>query len=63
MKRREIFIMKKVIMSVIGLAIALALVLAIWVPIAKEGRDTASTTLSRSDTIDSNISNLEKEIR
>lgn len=55
--------MKKVIMSVIGFAIALALVLAIWVPIANKGRTTATSTLTRSDSVDTSIDTLAAPVR
>lgn len=48
--------MKKVIMSIIGLAIALALVLAIWVPVSNTGKNMGTRTLDRSGTVETQIS-------
>jgi hypothetical protein len=54
--------MKKIIMSVIGLAIALALVVAIWVPLANKSRGTAQTNYTRTTTIDSNVQTISAEV-
>ncbi len=54
--------MKKVVMSVIGFAIAVALVVAIWVPLANHGKDTAESNESRFDNVDSSISTLASPI-
>lgn len=54
--------MKKIIMSVIGLAIALALVVAIWVPLANKSRGTAQTNYTRANSIDTSVSGISAEI-
>lgn len=54
--------MKKVIMSVIALAIALALVVAIWVPLAEKSRGSARNNYSRVNTIDGQVSTLSAEV-
>jgi hypothetical protein len=54
--------MKKVIMSVIALAIALALVVAIWIPLANKSRGTAQSNYNRAGVIDSEVSGLSSQI-
>lgn len=54
--------MKKVIMSVIGFAIAIALVIAIWVPLATHGKGTATTNEGRFDSLDSGVTTLASPI-
>lgn len=50
--------MKKIIMSVIGLAIALALVVAIWVPLANKSRNSAQANYERANTINVNVDSM-----
>lgn len=50
--------MKKIIMSVIGLAIALALVVAIWVPLSQKSRSSAGENYNKAVTIDSDVTAL-----
>lgn len=54
--------MKKIIMSVIALAIALALVVAIWVPLAGKSRTSAQTNYERTNTIDVNVESLSSSV-
>jgi len=50
--------MKKIIMSVIALAIALALVVAIWVPLAGKSKDSAHVNYTRTQTIDTKVGEI-----
>lgn len=55
--------MKKIIMSVIGLAIALALVVAIWVPLANKSRASAKINYDRTATIDGNVTTISTPVQ
>jgi len=55
--------MKKIIMSVIGLAIALALVVAIWVPLANKSKTTGQANYDRTETIDGSVTTLSTPIQ
>lgn len=50
--------MKKIIMSVIGLALALALVVSVWVPIASRGKTRGVSNQAEIDSINTSISTL-----
>jgi len=50
--------MKKIIMSVIGLAIALALVASVWLPIANRGRARGVVNQGEVEAINAQIVNL-----
>jgi hypothetical protein len=54
--------MKKIIMSVIGLAIALALVVAIWVPLATKSKGSALINYQRTNTIDTNVETMSSAV-
>lgn len=54
--------MKKVVMSVIGFAIAIALVIAIWVPLATHGRTTGVSNETRFDSVDGSVTTLASPI-
>lgn len=55
--------MKKIIMSVIGLAIALALVVAIWVPLANKSKGTAQTNYTRAAGLDSEVETIASQVK
>lgn len=55
--------MKKIIMSVIGLAIALALVVAIWVPLADKSKTSAQTNYNRTNIIDGNVATISTPVQ
>jgi hypothetical protein len=54
--------MKKVLMSVIGFAIAVALVVAIWIPLATHGKNTGTANEAKFDSVDTNVNTLASPI-
>lgn len=54
--------MKKVIMSVIGFAIAAALIIAVWIPLATHGKNTGTSNETKFDSVDASISTLSTPI-
>jgi len=50
--------MQKVVISIIGFAIAVGLIVGVIVPIASHGKETGRTAKTNCATIDSNISSL-----
>ncbi len=55
--------MKKIIISIAMFAIAMALLVAVIVPLAKHGRENGVKVEGQLDTVDSEISTLSSTIR
>lgn len=55
--------MKKIILSIAMFAIAMALLIAVIIPIANHGRENGIKAESQIDTIDSKVDDLSEAIR